>query len=130
MRVAKKLKRRNRTVPPTRTKGTSRTMRKRLAWGDLGRRLFTRKNKTDGEKRLRMSLHFLRNRPRWFVAALFPVALGMIIYEESRSSVIQSQLFLDMATRLSYKVAPGPSPRIVFPQSGPFNEARGYSDIP
>src|SRR5215471_1864255 len=114
-----------------RKKRTSKTMRKGGGLGETRQWLLARKTKkTVSEQRFRMSLHFLRNRPRWFVAVLFPVALGMIIYEESRSSVIQSQLFSAMATRLSYKVVPGPSPRIVFPQSGPFNEARGYSDIP
>src|SRR5262249_21702081 len=32
--------------------------------------------------------------------------------------------------RLTYQVRPGASPRIVFPESGPFNEARGYTKIP
>ncbi|HYR85870.1 MAG TPA: transglycosylase domain-containing protein [Terriglobia bacterium] len=39
-------------------------------------------------------------------------------------------MFSRVAARLSYGIGPGPSPRIAFPESGPFNEARGYSKLP
>jgi membrane peptidoglycan carboxypeptidase len=81
--------------------------------------------------RLSKSSHFLRNRPRWFVPVLVSavLALATALYEE-RTSAIQARVFSAMAARLSFKIATGPSPRIVFPQSGPLNETRGYSNIP
>src|SRR5215470_9754821 len=67
--------------------------------------------------------------PRWFAAAIIPILIATGLYE-TRTSVLQARLFSAIARRLTYQVGPGASSRIVFPESGPFNEARGYSKIP
>jgi len=104
-------------------------MRYISVWVRSRRRVASKEKRPDGANRPRSIVRFFRTNPRWFVVAMFPVALATATYE-ARTSAIEARLFTAMAARLSYKVAPGPSTRIVFPQSGPFNEARGYSDIP
>jgi membrane peptidoglycan carboxypeptidase len=49
---------------------------------------------------------------------------------EARTSAIQSFVLSHWAGSLSYAVMPGPSGHIAFPESGPFDERRGYSRIP
>ncbi len=63
---------------------------------------------------------------RIFVALLLAGALGYELY----TSTLEAWLLSHYAARLSYEVLPGPSPRIVFPHSGPTDERRGYSRIP
>ncbi|HWU37808.1 MAG TPA: transglycosylase domain-containing protein, partial [Candidatus Acidoferrum sp.] len=43
---------------------------------------------------------------------------------------MQSWLFSRWAAGLTYKLEPGPSPRIVFPKAGPFDQRFGYTRIP
>jgi membrane peptidoglycan carboxypeptidase len=49
---------------------------------------------------------------------------------EVRTSALQSWLFSRWAARLTYHVGPGPSPRITFPEAGPFDQRLGYTRIP
>lgn len=49
---------------------------------------------------------------------------------EVRTSALQSWLFSRWAARLTYHVGPGPSPRIAFPEGGPFDQRLGYTRIP
>jgi len=49
---------------------------------------------------------------------------------EVRTSALQSWLFSRWAARLTYRVGPGPSPRIAFPEAGPFDQRLGYTRIP
>src|SRR4029077_4154315 len=46
------------------------------------------------------------------------------------TSALEARLFADYAAKLSYTVGTGPSSSIVFPHSGPFDQRRGYSQLP
>lgn len=64
---------------------------------------------------------------RWpLVGALFVV----LAIAEIRTSALQAWLFSRLNGLLVYDVAPGPSPRVAFPRSGPFDQRRGYTRIP
>src|SRR5262249_15698116 len=67
--------------------------------------------------------------PRWCGIAVIPI-LGVTGIYETRTSAVQGRFFSAFAKRLTYQVRRGASPRIVFPEGGPFNEARGYTKIP
>ncbi|MBI1734304.1 MAG: transglycosylase domain-containing protein [Candidatus Rokubacteria bacterium] len=67
-------------------------------------------------------------RPLW-IAAIALGCLALVAYEVGTSS-IQAMLFSRLARSLTYAIAPGPSGRIAFPRSGPFDERRGYSRLP
>src|SRR5215471_9205499 len=67
--------------------------------------------------------------PRWFGIAIIPILVATGFYEK-RTSALQARVFSAVARRLTYEVTQGASSRIVFPEGGPFNEARGYSKIP
>jgi membrane peptidoglycan carboxypeptidase len=73
--------------------------------------------------------HGVRN-SRWFVISLLPLALSMVAFYEARTSAIEAKLLASFASKLHYTLGPGASPAIVFPDGGPFNEARGYSKLP
>jgi membrane peptidoglycan carboxypeptidase len=49
---------------------------------------------------------------------------------EIRTSTLQSWILSSFARKMSYKVGPGPSPSIVFPNHGPFDVRTGYALIP
>jgi membrane peptidoglycan carboxypeptidase len=74
----------------------------------------------------------IRQRPRRWRLALFVVGLllALAIVGEVRTSHLQSSLLAHYAARLTYDVGPGPSPRIVFPGSGPHDTQLGYSRLP
>src|SRR5262245_42347460 len=67
--------------------------------------------------------------PRWYAVAIIPILVATGLYE-THTSALQARVFSAIARRLTYQVTAGPSSRIVFPESGPFNDARGYSQIP
>jgi membrane peptidoglycan carboxypeptidase len=77
-------------------------------------------------------LSILRIFFRWQLLAAVGVfvALGVFVRHEINTSALQSQLLTDFASKLSYSIEPGPSDSIVFPEAGPFNRRRGYSNIP
>jgi len=58
---------------------------------------------------------------------LFTTAISLF---ETRTSAIQAELLSSVAGTLSYVPHDGPSERIVFPLSGPFNTRRGYVNLP
>ncbi len=66
---------------------------------------------------------------RWLrtFVSIFIIFLIIAVIYEIHTSHIQSRLFSYIASTSSYQVDAGPSPSIVFPQSGPFNTRRGYS---
>ena len=70
-----------------------------------------------------------RKRPRWFVIALTVAGFALFL-RETRTSFLQAKLLSTIAGSLSYNVHRGPSTRIVFPESGPFNVRRGYTALP
>ncbi len=55
---------------------------------------------------------------------------GALVGYELETSALQSRLFAQYATRLSYELEDGRADRIAFPEGGPFDERRGYSFIP
>src|SRR5437870_1268020 len=89
-----------------------------------------RKTETNRVWWRRIHLLNLRNSTRWFLLTLPTLLLLTAGLFEARTSGIEAMLFSTVAARLSYSIGPGPSPRITFPESGPFNEARGYSKLP
>jgi membrane peptidoglycan carboxypeptidase len=67
---------------------------------------------------------------RWAVvfAALF--LLGWGLATEARTSYLQSRLLSRWAAEMKFSVQPGPSEEIRFPRSGPYDERRGYAQLP
>jgi membrane peptidoglycan carboxypeptidase len=61
---------------------------------------------------------------------ILPVVAGTVALYEARTSEIEARILSSVAAKLSYKLGPGPSPTITFPSGGPFNEQRGYSELP
>ena len=75
-------------------------------------------------------LRFLRRRRDWLaVAALAGALLAVLSLHELRTSAFQARWFSEKTARLSYTVAAGESPAIVFPVHGPFDRQRGYTRI-
>ncbi|HNP28475.1 MAG TPA: transglycosylase domain-containing protein [Nitrospirales bacterium] len=62
-----------------------------------------------------------------FLATL--TLLGWAIFELN-TSWLQAHVFHALSAQLTYEVKPGPSPRTVFPSSGPLDERRGYTRLP
>ena len=67
---------------------------------------------------------------RWAVvfAALF--LLGWGLATEARTSYLQSRLLSRWAAEMKFSVQRGPSEEIRFPRSGPYDERRGYAQLP
>ncbi|HYQ38615.1 MAG TPA: biosynthetic peptidoglycan transglycosylase, partial [Pseudomonas sp.] len=55
---------------------------------------------------------------------------GMWAVREAQTSKWQSRLLGDWAARLQYRVEPGPSDAIRYPQQGPFDQRLGYVGLP
>lgn len=64
---------------------------------------------------------------RRLVLAAFVIGL---IFFEIRTSTLEAWLLARLSRKLSYEIGPGPSPRVVFPQAGPYDERHGYAQIP
>ena len=62
----------------------------------------------------------------WLLAGLVLI----LAVHEAHTSALQAWLFSHWASRLTYKLKPGPSLRITFPVSGPFDQRLGYTRIP
>jgi len=68
---------------------------------------------------------------RWYLLALIiGLALSLAAIWEAQTSGLQSWFFGRWSAKLSYTLAPGPSPQMAFPVSGPFDQRRGYTRIP
>ncbi|KFX68759.1 glycosyl transferase family 51 [Pseudomonas taeanensis MS-3] len=66
----------------------------------------------------------------WLLLAFILVAGALLLAYEMRSAHFQAQEISRYASRLSYSVEPGPSPAIIYPQSGPFDKRQGYAYLP
>lgn len=64
------------------------------------------------------------------LALCIGITLGLGALWEAHTSLLQSWLFTRWASSLTYSVERGPSDRIVFPHTGPFDERRGYTRLP
>jgi membrane peptidoglycan carboxypeptidase len=72
----------------------------------------------------------LKGPPRWVFWGLIGSFLTATVILEVRTAAFQSRFFYLYGKQLIYTIEPGPSSRIVFPQGGPFNLRRGYTQIP
>src|SRR5438105_3359124 len=97
---------------------------------DLPERWREEESVRDGLKTFRINLLILRNNWRWIALTVLPVLVVTVALFEARTSVIEARILSHVATNLSYSIGAGPSPRITFPSSGPFNESRGYAELP
>jgi membrane peptidoglycan carboxypeptidase len=65
------------------------------------------------------------------VALLIGVSLALIAtIWEAQTSELQSRFFGRWSSALSYTIEPRPNPQIAFPDSGPFDQSRGYTRLP
>ena len=58
------------------------------------------------------------------------VVAGLLVAREMRTSAYQARFFTDLASKATYTVGAGPSPAIRFPQSAPYDDRLGYSQLP
>jgi membrane peptidoglycan carboxypeptidase len=52
------------------------------------------------------------------------------LVRETRTSAMQAHFFAQLASKISYKVEPGPSNAIRFPSDSPYDERLGYANLP
>jgi membrane peptidoglycan carboxypeptidase len=78
-----------------------------------------------------------RYRPiRWarlatrMLALTLLAAAAALLYGESQSSWLQAEVLSRYAARLDYRLEPGPSPAIAFPDGGPYDRRLGYTILP
>ena len=70
---------------------------------------------------------------RWLLGGLGLGALGLAVgagYVEFAYSTLQSHLASRMASELTYKLEPGPSPSVRYPGDGPYDTRFGYHQLP
>jgi membrane peptidoglycan carboxypeptidase len=58
------------------------------------------------------------------------LALILVVLVEMRTSALQALVLSQAARVLTYQVAPGPSPSVTFPRSGPYDVRLGYTRLP
>lgn len=66
----------------------------------------------------------------WLMLTLLVVAAALLVIFEMRTAYFQAHYLSRYSDSLSYRVQPGPSPAIVYPQDGPFDKRQGYSYLP
>ncbi|RJQ84726.1 MAG: glycosyl transferase family 51 [Desulfobacteraceae bacterium] len=70
---------------------------------------------------------------RWltcFLAALSGLLFLACLSEEMRTSLFQSKLLAPIATKITYRIAKGPSSRPVQAPAGPYDQRLGYTRLP
>lgn len=55
---------------------------------------------------------------------------SLILYQEMKSSPIQSMLFDSLSEDITWSIKEGPAPRPAVVKHGPFNKRRGYTKVP
>ena len=58
------------------------------------------------------------------------LGVAYFVVTEAESSAFQARYFVGVAAKLTFRVEPGPSNSIRFPQSGPYDQRLGYSEMP
>jgi len=58
------------------------------------------------------------------------VMIATVLLFELRTSQFEATALSAITSKLYYRLGAGPSSSIVFPSSGPFNEIRGYTELP
>lgn len=66
----------------------------------------------------------------WLVFFLLCAGIGLVLWIESQTSLIQSHFLPAYARTLSFQVEPGPSDSIRYPTQGPFDTRLGYVRLP
>jgi len=64
------------------------------------------------------------------VSIVLIIAVGLLVADEARTSAFQARYFSGIADKVRFWLEPGPSPSIRFPQSGPYDQRLGYSELP
>ncbi|HEY1259018.1 MAG TPA: transglycosylase domain-containing protein [Stellaceae bacterium] len=67
---------------------------------------------------------------RWATLLGVVALLGWGLAAESRTSFLQSLIFTRLTRNMSFAVAAGPSPSVLFPKDGPYDERLGYAELP
>lgn len=68
--------------------------------------------------------------PGWHYLLALATLLLALGYYELRTSALEAWVLSRLASTVSYRVESGASPEIAFPVGGPFDERRGYSQLP
>ncbi len=58
------------------------------------------------------------------------VIIGRLIQQEVKTSKYQAQYLTQISKQLSYKLVPGQSPSVRYPQAGPYDQRLGYTALP
>ena len=70
----------------------------------------------------------------WLIPFIIVIGLLLVLFvitrDEMRTSKLQAEWFSYYGARINYKVEAGPNPRLLFPESGPYNQRLGYAYIP
>src|SRR5258708_23397421 len=67
---------------------------------------------------------------RSLLVSVVAVALVLLALVEIRTSAVQALVLSQAARVLTYRVAPGPSPSVTYPQTGPYDVRLGYTRLP
>jgi len=67
---------------------------------------------------------------RSLLLSVVAVALVLLALVEMRTSAVQALVLSQAARVLTYRVAPGPSPSVTYPQTGPYDVRLGYTRLP
>src|SRR5262249_43042012 len=67
---------------------------------------------------------------RWAAAVGVVLLIGWGVAAETRTSLLQSRFFANLAQEMSFAAQPGPSETVRFPSGGPFDERLGYAELP
>ncbi|HWP23763.1 MAG TPA: transglycosylase domain-containing protein [Candidatus Binatia bacterium] len=66
----------------------------------------------------------------WSRRIVLALLLFGVIFFEIRTSTIEAWLLTYLTRHLAYEMGPGPNPRAVFPNDGPYDQRHGYAQIP
>src|SRR5256885_4677358 len=89
----------------------------------------TRREQRDPGRSLHVVLRIIAML-RWAAALAALSLLGWGLATEARTSYLQSGLLSRWAADMKFSVRPGPSEEIRFPKWGPYDERRGYAQLP
>jgi len=64
-----------------------------------------------------------------FIFLILLFSLVIFVIWELRTSWLQAKCFTAYASKLTFRMEPGPSPSIQFPQTGPYDQRLGYSHL-
>lgn len=64
------------------------------------------------------------------LVVLTVLGVAHLVVTEAESSTFQARYFAGVAAKLKFRLEPGPSHSIRFPQSGPYDQRMGYSEMP